>query len=309
MSTPQISSASAHSKRSDSKESQINEDDKALPIRSATLQSSGTAKTPNKPITQSDSSLHAPGSLADLPIDGSRKPRVLRKKFKKEFKLINTFAVKYKGQPISLPFSHNIELVNGTAEVLDHTVTPPLPILPRSPAPAPSQFVGKQGPCSPAQPQTPLPSEYPAEAPSPRSPINEPTGGEGSPSWDSFGTNPTKVHKAQSDGPQTLTSSANKPQPRDSPAPQSALQSLNTQHERLPVEAPTSMTDAPWSQRDRPMHTGDLARDISPDMGLATPEMPASPGGLYFWPTDILDDEGEDVLWYFGRDDPYREKV
>jgi hypothetical protein len=402
MSTPQISSASAHSKRSDSKESQINQDDKAPPIRSATLQSSRTANTPSNTTTKSDFSPPAPDPLVDLSTDGSRKPRVLRKKSKKEIKPIDTFTVTYKGQPISKPFSHDIELVNGTAEVLDHTVTPPLPILPRSPAPAPSPFTGKQGLCSPTQLQTPRPT---AGTPSSRPSINEPTGGDGSPSCDPFDTTIIKVHsghQAQSDGPQMPTSSANKSQPdgeqrRDS---KSALQPLDIQHKPASVETPITMTNAPATQRDRPMHTpktGDSAREVprhcttcgcekldrtpgdaqaaSPSftstvteasrsegyvseplraedlvpaddvvlendtvptdvgdlaftddldltddltpvenrvltgMGLATPAIPAPPGVLYFYPTDILDDEGENILWYFGQDDPYRENV
>jgi hypothetical protein len=63
--------------------------------------------------------------------------------------------VKYKGQLISKPFSHNIELVNGATELLDDTQIPLVPILPRSPALTAPLLVGKQLPCSPGQTATP----------------------------------------------------------------------------------------------------------------------------------------------------------
>jgi hypothetical protein len=53
---------------------------------------------------------------------------------------------------------------------------------------------------------------------------------------------------------------------------------------------------------DDPVPTKDR---VLTSMGLAMPAMPASLGGLYFCPTDILDDEG-DTLWL---EDPYRENV
>jgi hypothetical protein len=44
-------------------------------------------------------------------------------------------------------------------------------------------------------------------------------------------------------------------------------------------------------------------------MGLTTSAMPLSPGGIYFYPADILDDGDEDLLQYFGQEDTYQDST